>query len=92
MNDHMYVHGLWDQLHKCIYCAYSTATKANVLKHEMTMHIDPIRRDYECKYYSKSFKTSSNMYVHMRVMIQRESFIVSFVVSYLSRWQGIVNT
>jgi len=75
MNDHMYVHGLWDRPHKCSFCDYSTTTKANVAKHEMAMHIDPNRRDFVCNQCNKAFKTSSNMYEHMRSHDPKNKFI-----------------
>ena len=53
--------------HLCSYCSYTSITRANVRKHEIAVHEDPERRDFECPECSKRFKTASNLNDHLRV-------------------------
>ena len=57
----------------CSYCDYTSITRANVKKHELAVHVDPDRRDFECIICAKKFKTSSNLIEHSKIH-DNESF------------------
>jgi len=67
LSDHVYSHGNLPKPHLCSYCNYTSTTRANIKKHEIAVHEDPDRRDFSCDKCTKKFKTSSNLYEHMRV-------------------------
>eukprot|EP00092_Neocalanus_flemingeri_P018024 GFUD01019509.1.p1 GENE.GFUD01019509.1~~GFUD01019509.1.p1 ORF type:complete len:860 (+),score=163.23 GFUD01019509.1:61-2640(+) len=67
LNDHVYSHGNLPKPHLCSYCSYTSTTRANIKKHEIAVHEDPDRRDFSCDKCAKKFKTTSNLYEHMRV-------------------------
>jgi len=67
LSDHVYSHGNLPKPHLCSYCNYTSTTRANIRKHEVAVHEDPERRDFSCDKCTKKFKTSSNLYEHMRV-------------------------
>ena len=65
--EHFFSHDSSSKPHLCSYCSYTSITRANVRKHEIAVHEDPDRRDFECQKCSKRFKTSSNLTDHMRI-------------------------
>jgi len=67
LSDHVYSHGNLPKPHLCSYCNYTSTTRANIKKHEIAVHEDPDRRDFSCDKCAKKFKTSSNLYEHLRV-------------------------
>ena len=67
LSEHYFTHDSSPKPHLCSYCSYTSITRANVRKHEVAVHEDPDRRDFECSKCSKKFKTSSNLADHMRV-------------------------
>ena len=66
LSDHFYSHDKSPKPHLCSYCNYTSITRANVRKHELAVHEDPERRDYQCDKCDKKFKTSSNLVEHQK--------------------------
>jgi len=73
LSDHFYSHTNDPKPHMCSYCDYTSITRANVKKHELAVHVDPERRDFECIVCAKKFKTSSNLIEHSKIH-DNESF------------------
>jgi len=66
LSDHYYSHDKSPKPHLCSYCNYTSITRANIRKHEIAVHEDPERRDFECDKCNKKFKTSSNLVEHLK--------------------------